>query len=1388
MVARFIASSCSLTRPFRLALVILLLIIIPQIAWGQDDGTTYTFTGTSVTGNTGTATSTAGGTAYNWNIKELQFMEGNNQATSINPTYSNSSLGISNIGDNNNAITTDFQLESDFGLTGSFVKAEITFSISHLTNAVIDIYKDVVDDNTAKLSRYTINGFSNNDNTITIERPSQYINNRLFDDNKIVFRFNFTANYGNQEAQEASFSITSIKIYTTEYFGLTVGRVRVSSGNYKNITGGNISFGSGGNASFDPNERILTLNNANINNCIYSYGNLTVDLQGINSIIPDLDSCAIKNTNGTSTAALVFMSTEGTGKLEMKGLGNPCTYDFNSPSYQNELRTLLGAYNSGYAVIGKQLFSGGDGTSGTPYLINSTSDLKDFSKYVSLGFLDTGTILLNNDIDCSNLTGFEPIGNSTYPFKAFFKGNYKTISNLTVTSTGAAGLFGVMSNATIENLNLSDCTITGGEFAGALVGDFDNSGAISSVKVKGSTSVTAQKPGAIIGHAGGGNLNSNRYEYTVTTTVTGGATSSGYTPRAAGQIGTNAGGDVTNTDNAILYTRLLSVTAPTYGGTLETWYPTSNTYTNNHNFAPGQTAYVKATPYTGFEASSVAVTYTDNGTQTITAVLDATNSTDSYKIFSFTMPDADDVTASVTYASTSGIIVSGHAPAADGSITGTGIAGTVTFNSTNNTLTLNGANIIGVIESSLGDLTIHLTGGNTIRATDTGTSVINSTNAGTVTFETDATTGNQLSFLKSNGGYFDAIPINGFTVAYEAGLGYNSQFSEIIESLTIEYNNSTYKLHSSNANNIVGDGKVSYSYDSTNGCVLTLNNGNVGCIEWKISDNLTIAINGTCSVSNTGHTYAINSNGNGNVSFVKASGASNAELTLKWGSGSDPVAAPSSTLGSGLYWKPTAATTIVITDDPNFVIIENYIMTDTRTINGTTGTITYNSTDKILTISGFQKDFGTKHAIKTGVTGLKVKLIGESTINCAADSAIFHAISSSASIQLVRNDDASKLTMTGTAFNNFAADNITYDGLVYYSANTNNYIAIPTPPTMAVDNNNKVELTIDYSGGAIAFKYSIDYADETTDVTNATYSAPFEMAAPGTVTAWVEANGATTSSVKGKKFGYQGAPIIMNPGETNTPVLIPAIENVDNIDYATSDPYVSADPGIATFEGGVITAVSSGDVNLTTSLTTTGASVTTVILNSNNQFNTVVKVSTDISGIFQGQNQYGTYYNAADNYTIPSGMEAYIVTGVSNNQVVLKSLSVLPKQTPLLLYKGTATTFYSATTDETDDASNNKLKYADPVVTTTGKEFVLYNDEFVMATGDIPVGRCYLDLNGVSFTRGAYDIGDGTTAIKGITLSEGEEAWYDLQGRRIERPTKPGLYIRNGKKVVVNNK
>ena len=125
-------------------------------------------------------------------------------------------------------------------------------------------------------------------------------------------------------------------------YGLTVAGVRVTSVNASAITGDNIE----GTVSFDPSSHILTLNGATINGCIYSYGDLTIDLKGENTITAT-DTCAIKNTEATAMHNLTFKSTDGTGSLTI----NPWAYSlyqgFNEPSLEDGLEVVQGNLNGG---------------------------------------------------------------------------------------------------------------------------------------------------------------------------------------------------------------------------------------------------------------------------------------------------------------------------------------------------------------------------------------------------------------------------------------------------------------------------------------------------------------------------------------------------------------------------------------------------------------------------------------------------------------------------------------------------------------------------------------------------------------------------------------------------------------------------------------------------------------------------------------------------------------------------------------------------------------------------------------------------------------------------------------------------------------------------------
>ena len=78
-------------------------------------------------------------------------------------------------------------------------------------------------------------------------------------------------------------------------------------------------------------------------------------------------------------------------------------------------------------------------------------------------------------------------------------------------------------------------------------------------------------------------------------------------------------------------------------------------------------------------------------------------------------------------------------------------------------------------------------------------------------------------------------------------------------------------------------------------------------------------------------------------------------------------------------------------------------------------------------------------------------------------------------------------------------------------------------------------------------------------------------------------------------------------------------------------------------------------------------------------------------------------------------------------------------------------------------------------------------NQFVQDDGCAPF-RAYFKPGTFDSAVGSLSIGNGdeTTGIETMSdvRSVMSDVWYDLQGRRVENPTK-GVYIKNGRKVVI---
>lgn len=186
---------------------------------------------------------------------------------------------------------------------------------------------------------------------------------------------------------------------------------------------------------------------------------------------------------------------------------------------------------------------------------------------------------------------------------------------------------------------------------------------------------------------------------------------------------------------------------------------------------------------------------------------------------------------------------------------------------------------------------------------------------------------------------------------------------------------------------------------------------------------------------------------------------------------------------------------------------------------------------------------------------------------------------------------------------------------------------------------------------------------------------------------------------------------------------------------------------------------------------------------------------TEIEGFSFGEsNSYDTFVATAD-IIVPSVLKAYVITNITEDELTIKEVTRIAKGEPVLVFADDKykeiEQFYTVTTDPVE-AGSNLLKVAPdggkPV--KIGEVFMLYNDVFYYTqTGTIPEGSVYLTKQ-LSKTRGSYSLGgdDRTTGIapRRIVNTDASSSWYTLDGRRLDTtPTRKGIYINNGKKIII---
>ncbi len=196
----------------------------------------------------------------------------------------------------------------------------------------------------------------------------------------------------------------------------------------------------------------------------------------------------------------------------------------------------------------------------------------------------------------------------------------------------------------------------------------------------------------------------------------------------------------------------------------------------------------------------------------------------------------------------------------------------------------------------------------------------------------------------------------------------------------------------------------------------------------------------------------------------------------------------------------------------------------------------------------------------------------------------------------------------------------------------------------------------------------------------------------------------------------------------------------------------------------------------------------------------------NIFELFQGYEvevpagEYITYFKDEALYVEDTEAKLYTITAVSGTTATATELTVAAANTPLLVKNNAAETKTILLIPTTTDTPDNVEVYSGFKGTLEGTQiagstdtqanYVCTGKQFtwVKDAGSIAANRCWLELvssTGAPVLDIVFD-GNATGIETTKFTDDANDAWYDLNGRRLQaKPTTKGVYILNGRKVVV---
>ena len=189
------------------------------------------------------------------------------------------------------------------------------------------------------------------------------------------------------------------------------------------------------------------------------------------------------------------------------------------------------------------------------------------------------------------------------------------------------------------------------------------------------------------------------------------------------------------------------------------------------------------------------------------------------------------------------------------------------------------------------------------------------------------------------------------------------------------------------------------------------------------------------------------------------------------------------------------------------------------------------------------------------------------------------------------------------------------------------------------------------------------------------------------------------------------------------------------------------------------------------------------------------------------QYQFNTFYSDKA-YALPEGLTAFIYTGIQNDLLVMQTINPIPANTGVVLY-GAANQAYTLTQTMTDVTYPENMLHGTLADETINNGLVHYilslsdqdqvglfwpkNTDHGVGAFTNHGGKAYLELPGGSSSAPAHIRGFILTAPNVATgVEETMEndpmvngKCYDVLGREVANPQQGGVYIMNGKKVII---